>query len=107
MENIYLYNYNGATAGNWLDSTALGVMNVVSNGNVFFNGSIRQSFYGKTRFYNLYIRNTIGDTLLSSCEVRNILSLDTGFVYTRSGYGKDSLLVSNTATAAIVSTSVG
>lgn len=102
---ITLYNYTAGTPGNWLDSTTSGVMNVNSNGSVYFNGSVRQSFYGKTRFYNLYIRNTNGDTLLSSCEVRNILNLDTGYVYTRSGYGKDSLWVSNPAVAAIVSTS--
>ena len=104
-DSIYLYNYAAGTPGNWLDSTAAGAMNVTSTGNVFFNGSVRQSFYGKTRFYRLFIRNTVGDTLLSSCEVRDSLHLDTGFVYTRSGYGKDSLLVSNTGTGVIVSSS--
>ena len=104
-DSIYLYNYDASTPGNWLDSTGAGAMNVTSTGKVFFNGSLRQSFFGKTRFYDLYIRNTIGDTLLSSCEVRNILNLDTGFVFTRSGFANDSLLVSNTATTAIVSTS--
>jgi len=104
-DSIYLYNYSGGTAGNWLDSTLSGAMITTSTGNVFFNGTVRQSFYGKTRFYNLFVRNTNGDTLLSSCEVRNILHLDTGFVYTKSGYGNDSLLVSNSAIAAVVSTS--
>ena len=80
-------------------------MDVSSTGNVFFNGNVLQNFYGNTRFYNLYIRNTKGDTLLSSCEVRNLLHLDTGLVYTKSGYANDSLLVSNVANAAIVSTS--
>ncbi len=89
----------------WLDSTAIGVLDATSTGSVFFMGSNRQSFYGKTRFYDLTIRNSAGDTLLSSCEVRNILRLDTGRIFTRRGYGNDSLLVSNPATAAITSTS--
>jgi len=104
-DSIYLYKNTAASPEGWLDSTATGVMDVTSTGNVFFRGTNRQSFYGKTRFYDLTIRNTIGDTLLSSCEVRNILHLDTGFVFTRSGYGNDSLWVSNPAIAAIVSTS--
>ena len=104
-DSIYLYKTTASTPEGWLDSTLSGAMNITSTGNVFFRGGFRQSFYGKTRFYNLFIRNTAGDTLLSSCEVRNNLSLDTGFVYTRSGYGLDSLLVSNTAIAAITSTS--
>lgn len=104
-DSIYLYKTSAISPEGWLDSTTAGVMDVASTGNVFFRGTLRQSFYGKTRFYNLFVRNTIGDTLLSSCEVRNTLHLDTGFVFTRSGYGNDSLLVSNTATAAIVSTS--
>jgi len=101
----YLYKNTATNPEGWLDSTATGVMNVSSTGNVFFNGSFLQSFFGKTRFYDLTIRNTIGDTLLSSCEVRNLLHLDTGYVYTRSGIWKDSLLVSNPATTAISSTS--
>lgn len=101
----YLYKNTPASPEGWLDSTATGVMDVTSTGNVFFNGSYRQSFFGKTRFYDLTIRNADGDTLLSSCEVRNNLNLDTGYIFTRTGYGNDSLLVSNTATAAITSTS--
>ena len=104
-DSIYVYKNTPTSPEGWLDSTTSGVMDPVSTGNVFFRGTNRQSFYGKTRFYNLFIRNTIGDTLLSSCEVRNNLHLDTGFVFTRSGYGLDSLLVSNTAIAAITSTS--
>ena len=104
-DSIYLYKTTASTPEGWLDSTTTGAMDVTSTGNVFFRGGFRQSFYGKTRFYNLFIRNTIGDTLLSSCEVRNILNLDTGFVFTRTGFGNDSLLVSNTATSAIISTS--
>lgn len=104
-DSIYLYTNAPVTSADWLDSTATGVMDITSTGSVFLNGSIRQKFYGKTRFYNHFIRNVAGDTLLSSCEVRNILNLDTGYVYTRTGYGNDSLLVSNVATAAIVSTS--
>ena len=104
---FYLYKNTATNPEGWLDSTTLGVMTVNSNGNVFFKGAFRQSFYGKTKFYDLTIRNAtgVGDTLLSSCEVRNLLHLDTGFVLTRSGYGNDSLLVSNPATAAIISTS--
>jgi hypothetical protein len=102
-DSIYLYKSTAASPEGWLDSTTLGVLHSSSTGSVFFNGSFLQSFYGKTKFYNLFIRNTIGDTLLSSCEVKNILHLDTGFVFTRSGYGNDSLLVSNPAIAAIVS----
>ena len=101
----YLYKTTATNPEGWLDSTATGVLDATSTGNVFFNGSLRQSFYGKTKFYDLTIRNTIGDTLLSSCEVRNLLHLDTGYVFTRTGYGNDSLLVSNPATTAIVSTS--
>lgn len=104
-DSIYLYKNTVTATEGWLDSTAGGAMDAASTGNVFFRGTNRQSFYGKTRFYDLTIRNTIGDTLLSSCEVRNILRLDTGFIYTRKGYGNDSLWVSNTATAAITSTS--
>jgi hypothetical protein len=104
-DSIYLFKTTASSPEGWLDSTVAGAMNIASTGNVFFRGGFLQSFYGKTRFYNLFIRNTVGDTLLSSCEVRNVLNLDTGFVFTRSGYGKDSLLVSNTATAAILSTS--
>jgi hypothetical protein len=104
-DSIYLYKTTATPNEGWLDSTVAGVMDPTSTGSVFFNGSFRQSFYGKTKFYNLYIRNTIGDTLLSSCEVKNLLHLDTGFVFTRTGYGNDSLLVSNPATAAIVSSS--
>ncbi len=104
-DSIYLYKTTASSPEGWLDSTATGAMITTSTGNVFFRGGFRQSFYGKTRFYNLFIRNTAGDTLLSSCEVRNLLNLDTGFVYTKSGYGNDSLLVSNTAIAAIISTS--
>jgi Secretion system C-terminal sorting domain len=89
----------------WLDSTAAGALDPTSTGSVFFRGTNRQSFYGLTKFYNLYIRNAAGDTLLSSCEVKNILNLDTGFVFTETGYGNDSLLVSNPATNAITSTS--
>ena len=104
-DSIYLYKTTAPSPEGWLDSTATGVMDITSTGNVFLRGGFRQSFFGKTRFYNLFIRNTVGDTLLSSCEVRNILHLDTGYVFTKSGYGNDSLLVSNPAIAAIVSTS--
>ena len=101
----YLYKNTATNPEGWLDSTGAGVLDASSTGNVFFNGSFLQSFYGPTKFYDLTIRNTIGDTLLSSCEVRNLLHLDTGFVFTKSGYGLDSLLVSNPATNAISSTS--
>jgi hypothetical protein len=104
-DSIYLFKNTGSSPEGWLDSTAAGVMDVSSTGNVFFRGTNRQSFYGPTRFYNLFIRNTVGDTLLSSCEVRHDLHLDTGFVFTRSGYGLDSLLVSNPLINAISSTS--
>ena len=101
----YLYKNTATSPEGWLDSTGTGVMDAGSTGNVFFNGSFLQSFYGPTKFYDLTIRNTIGDTLLSSCEVKNLLHLDTGYVFTETGYGNDSLLVSNPATTAIVSTS--
>jgi len=104
-DSIYLVKTSATSPEGWLDSTATGVMNVTSTGNVFFRGTNRQSFFGKTRFYDLTIRNTAGDTLLSSCEVRNLLHLDTGYVFTKSGYGNDSLLVSSSTPAAIVSTS--
>jgi len=104
-DEIYLVKTSAIDPEGWLDSTTAGAMDVSSTGNVFFRGTNRQSFYGKTKFYDLTIRNSIGDTLLSSCEVRNNLRLDTGFVFTRSGYGNDSLLVSNPAIAAISSTS--
>ena len=106
-DSIYIFKNTATANEGWLDSTALGAMDVPSTGSVFFRGTNRQSIYGpKTRFYNLFIRNTAGDTLLSSSEVRNILHLDTGFVFTRTGYGNDSLLVSNPAIAAIVSSAV-
>jgi len=101
----HLYKTTVPSPEGWLDSTAAGVLDLTSTGNVFFRGTNRQSFYGNTKFYNLTIRNSIGDTLLSSCEVRNNLNLDTGFIFTRSGYGTDSLLVSNPAINAIASTS--
>ena len=104
-DSIYLYKTTVSSPEGWLDSTTSGAMNTSSTGNVFLRGNSQQSFYGKTRFYNLFIRNTAGDTLLSSCEVRDSLHLDTGFVYTSSGFGKDSLLVSNTGTGVITSTS--
>ena len=105
-DSIYLFKNTASNPEGWLDSTTAGAMDPTSTGNVFFRGTNRQSFYGPfTRFYDLTIRNTVGDTLLSSCEVRNILRLDTGFVFTRTGYGMDSLLVSNPAIAAITSTS--
>ena len=104
-DSIYLFKNTASNPEGWLDSTTAGAMDPTSTGNVFFRGTNRQSFYGLTRFYDLTIRNTVGDTLLSSCEVRNILRLDTGFVFTRTGYGMDSLLVSNPAIAAITSTS--
>ena len=104
-DSVYLYTNAPVTSADWLDSTATGAMDITSTGNVFMNGNIRQKFYGKTKFYNHFIRNINGDTLLSSCEVRNLLHLDTGFVFTKTGYGNDSLLVSNPATTAIVSTS--
>ena len=104
-DSIYLVKTTASNPEGWLDSTAAGAMDVTSTGTVFFRGTNRQSFYGLTRFYDLTIRNTVGDTLLSSCEVRNNLRLDTGFVFTRTGYGNDSLLVSNPATTAITSTS--
>ena len=103
--DTYLLKNTATSPEGWLDSTAAGVLDVTSTGNVIFNGSYLQSFYGKTKFYNLTIRNMVGDTLLSSCEVRNQLNLDTGFVFTRTGFGNDSLLVSNPATTAIASTS--
>ncbi|MEO6253323.1 MAG: T9SS type A sorting domain-containing protein [Ferruginibacter sp.] len=102
-DSVYLYKNTATAIEGWLDSTATGAMDVTSTGNVFMRGTNRQSFYGKTRFYDLTIRNAAGDTLLSSCEVRNILRLDTGKVFTRTGYGNDSLLVSNPAIAAITS----
>lgn len=103
----HIYKTTVSSPEGWLDSTSApnGVLSATSTGNVFFRGNQRQSFYGKTRFYDLTIRNTAGDTLLSSCEVRNILNLDTGFVFTRTGYGNDSLWVSNPAINAIASTS--
>lgn len=104
-DSIYLIKSSATSPEGWLDSTAAGVMAGTSTGHVFFMGNNRQSFYGKTKFYDFTLRNTGGDTLLSSCEVRNLLHLDTGYVYTKSGYGNDSLLVSNPATTAIVSTS--
>ncbi|HEX2684792.1 MAG TPA: T9SS type A sorting domain-containing protein [Ferruginibacter sp.] len=104
-DSIYVYKNTATSPEGWLDSTATGAYDVTSTGNVFMRGTNRQSFYGKTRFYDLTIRNSGGDTLLSSCEVRNNLRLDTGFVFTRSGYGTDSLLVSNPAINAISSTS--
>ena len=104
-DSIYLYKSTATPAEGWLDSTTAGAMDPTSTGGVFLRGTNRQSFYGPTRFYNLFIRNTAGDTLLSSCEVRNNLHLDTGFVFTRTGYGNDSLWVSNTLANAISSTS--
>lgn len=104
-DSVYLIKTSATATEGWLDSTSAGAMDAASTGHVFFRGSNRQSFYGLTRFYDLTVRNTGGDTLLSSCEVRNNLHLDTGRIYTRSGYGNDSLLVSNPAIAAISSTS--
>lgn len=104
-DSIYLVKTSATPTEGWLDSTAAGAMDVTSTGDVFFKGTNRQSFYGLTRFHNLTIRNAAGDTLLSSCEVRNNLRLDTGFVFTETGYGNDSLLVSNPAVNAISSTS--
>jgi hypothetical protein len=105
-DSLYIIRASATGVEGWLDSTTTGAMNTPSNGHVFFRGSNRQSFYGPlTRFYDFTIRNTGGDTLLSSCEVRGNLHLDTGRIYTRSGYANDSLLVSNPAIAAIVSTS--
>ena len=104
-DSVYLIKSTATNPEGWLDSTATGVMDPASTGHVFFKGSFRQSTYGKTKFYDLTLRNTIGDTLLSSTEVRNNLHLDTGYVFTRTGYGNDSLLVSNPAIAAITSTS--
>lgn len=104
-DSIYLYKTTATPNEGWLDSTTLGVLDATSTGHVFFMGTNRQSFFGKTRFYNFTLRNTGGDTLLSSCEVRNNLHLDTGFVYTETGYGNDSLWVSNPAINAIASTS--
>ncbi len=101
----HLYKNTAPSTEGWLDSTSSGVMDLASTGHVFFRGTNRQSFYGKTRFWDLTINNTIGDTLLTSCEVRHNLHLDTGFIFTRTGYGNDSLLVSNTSPAAITSTS--
>ncbi len=101
----HIYKTTVPSPEGWLDSTATGALSASSTGNVFFRGNQRQSFFGKTRFYDLTIRNTAGDTLLSSCEVRNLLNLDTGFIFTRSGYGNDSLWVSNPAINAIASTS--
>lgn len=103
-DSLYIIRASATGVEGWLDSTAAGAMDAPSTGHVFYRGSNRQSFYGPfTRFYDFTIRNTGGDTLLSSCEVRNILHLDTGRIYTRSGYGNDSLLVSNPAIAAITS----
>ncbi|MBL7702902.1 MAG: T9SS type A sorting domain-containing protein [Ferruginibacter sp.] len=105
-DSLYLIKTSATPTEGWLDSTAAGAMDVTSTGTVFFRGTNRQSFYGpNTRFYNMTVRNAVGDTLLSSCEVRNNLRLDTGFVFTESGYGSDSLLVSNPAINAISSTS--
>jgi hypothetical protein len=104
-DSIYLVKTTATPTEGWLDSTAGGAMDATSTGTVFFRGTNRQSFYGPTRFYNMTVRNAVGDTLLSSCEVRNNLRLDTGFVFTETGYGNDSLLVSNTAVNAITSTS--
>ncbi len=105
-DSVYLNKTSASPAiEGWLDSTAAGVLDPTSTGSVFFRGTNRQSFYGLTRFYNLYIRNAVGDTLLSSCEVTNDLHLDTGFVFTETGYGNDSLWVSNPAITAITSTS--
>lgn len=104
-DSIYVVKTTAGGTEGWLDSTAAGAMDPTSTGSVFLRGTNRQSFFGKTQFYNLFIRNTIGDTLLSACEVRNNLHLDTGFVFTRTGYGNDSLWVSNPAIAAITSTS--
>lgn len=101
----HLYKTTAPSPEGWLDSTATGVLDISSTGHVFFRGTNRQSFYGKTRFYNLTLRNPGGDTLLSSCEVRNNLNLDTGLIFTNRGYGNDSLLVSNPATTAISSAS--
>jgi Secretion system C-terminal sorting domain len=104
-DSIYIYKTTAAATEGWLDSTATGVMDLTSTGDVFFRGGFLQSLYGKTRFYNLSIRNTAGTTLLSSSEARNLLRLDTGFVFTATGYGNDSLLVSNPVTTSISSTS--
>lgn len=104
-DSIYVVKTTAGGTEGWLDSTAAGAMDITSTGTVFFRGTNRQSFYGLTRFYNMTLRNTVGDTLLSSCEVRNNLRLDTGYIFTRTGYGNDSLLVSNPAIAAISSTS--
>ncbi len=102
---IHMYKTTAVSPEGWLDSTTAGVMDMASTGNVFFHGTNRQSFFGLTKFYDLTMRNTVGDTLLSSCEVMHNLNLDTGYIYTKSGYGSDSLLVSNTEIAAITSTS--
>lgn len=101
----HLYKTTAVNPEGWLDSTATGVLDPASTGNVFFRGTNSQRFYGQTKFYDLTIRNTIGTTLLSSCEVRNILNLDTGFIFTATGYGNDSLLVSNPVTTSVTSTS--
>ncbi len=103
-DSIYLNKTTALPAiEGWLDSTAAGALDPTSTGSVFFRGANRQSFYGLTKFYNLFIRNAAGDTLLSSCEVKNELHLDTGYIFTRTGYGNDSLLVSNPAITAITS----
>src|SRR5204862_3568512 len=88
-DSIYLVKTTATANEGWLDSTAAGVLDANSTGHVFLKGSFLQSFYGATKFYDLSIRNSIGDTLLSSCEVRNLLHLDTGFVFTETGYGND------------------
>ncbi|MBL0358382.1 MAG: hypothetical protein IPP72_16630 [Chitinophagaceae bacterium] len=103
-DSIYLVKTTATNPEGWLDSTAAGAMDATSTGTVF-SGYQQAEFYGPTRFYNMTVRNAVGDTLLSSCEVRNNLRLDTGFVFTETGYGNDSLLVSNPAINAISSTS--
>ena len=87
-DSIYLFKNTATPTEGWLDSTTAGAMDPASTGNVFFNGSFLQSFYGLTKFHNLFIRNSVGDTLLSSCEVKNILHLDTGFVFTETFYAQ-------------------
>lgn len=91
----------GSGSENWLDSTAAGVYDINSIGQVNFVSDSLQYIYGNTKFYDLRSASDTGVYLNSDIEVRNQLDLDKGLLYTSSS---TKMYVSNVALNSIQST---
>jgi hypothetical protein len=82
---VIIAKNTGGGAENWTDSTATGAYAANSTGLVRFVSDSFQRIYGASRFYDVQVDGDSGLRLNTTIEVRNLLLLDRGLVYTDPG----------------------